>query len=183
MRSYTWDETRRVGDDGEMKMDAVLRRAGYTVVNVQKLHQLAAHVDRVIIKPDESATTYRIDYKTDREAARTRNLVIYEYASVVRGGETIEPGWFMSTTADWIVSYVPGLARVFFSDVKRARELYEEVRRAKGGGKFTTTPRGRDGQPYQTWFYPVSIAWLRRQKVIVRELPLDQPEPLDLWLP
>lgn len=80
--------------------------------------------DRVFARCDQE---FKVEYKTDILAHTTNNAFI-ELVSVSRGA-TVKEGWAVTSKADFVAYYVPGLSMIFWVHVVRLRAALPEWKR------------------------------------------------------
>jgi hypothetical protein len=107
MYVYDFDQQMRQGDEGADFLDAFFAGKGYAIRPATRDEQRQG-VDRIFTSP-RTGSISRVEYKTDRAAARTGNAFI-ETVSVDAAGKM---GWALTSQADILVYYVPPDRRIY----------------------------------------------------------------------
>jgi hypothetical protein len=101
MSVYDFDQQMQQGDEGASFLDAFFAGKGYAIRPATRDEQRRG-VDRIFTNP-KTGDDSKVEYKTDRAAARTGNAFI-ETVSVDSAGKM---GWALTSEADILVYYVP----------------------------------------------------------------------------
>ena len=161
---HPWHETLAMERRGAAVMDAVFEPQ-FIIAKATRAHQRQG-IDRFHICKKDGRIIYRVDYKTDWKAHQTRNIVL-EHVSVRKGTERIKAGWVHTTVADLIVSYVPDDDTAYVMPIMEIRNAWPDIQTVFPL-KRTSTPDRNGG--YYTDFYAVPIEWLKRNRIITKEI-------------
>jgi hypothetical protein len=102
-REYNFTTQKKVGKQGEAKIDLWLNFLGYEVEDVSEVPEYQkAGIDRLLTRPDVSSA--KAEYKTDIKAKQTGNL-FFEKVSVAHLNN---PGWGFNSQADLWIFFIPG---------------------------------------------------------------------------
>ena len=132
------------GEEAERQLDAHF--ADRFVIIPATREQQRQGIDRVFTQR-KSGKPYLIEYKTDWTAGRTNNAFI-ETISV----DTLNiPGWAYSSTAEWLIYFVPHRKQIYIAHFAKLRESLEDWIKQYGPAKAIPN------QDYHTWGVPVPL--------------------------
>lgn len=102
-REYDFTTQKKVGKEGEAKIDLWLKFHGYDVEDVSEIPEYQkTGIDRLLIRPDGS--TAKAEFKTDK-IAKNSNKLFFETVSILHRHIA---GWGWTSQADLWIFLIPG---------------------------------------------------------------------------
>ena len=120
MTLYHFGEQLRFGEQGEKVLDAFFSQV-YDITPATAAEQRRG-IDRHFVNR-ESGARMTVEYKTDARAAKTHNAFVETMSVDARG----KSGWAYTSTADWLIYFVPGDEMVYiirFADLRSRLPLW-----------------------------------------------------------
>ncbi|XWK90044.1 MAG: hypothetical protein U7127_08355 [Phormidium sp.] len=119
-REYDFTTQKKVGKEGEAKIDLWLKFHGYDIQDVSEIPEYQkAGIDRLLIRPDGEIA--KAEFKTDRIAKNSEQL-FFETVSVVHRNIL---GWGWTSQADLWIFLIPG-QELLFIEPGKLRSLVAE---------------------------------------------------------
>ncbi|MCC6904200.1 MAG: hypothetical protein IT326_00050 [Anaerolineae bacterium] len=118
MPAYDFDEQHEIGKRAEAFLDSIFMARGHLIQPATRGQQRLG-IDRVFLRDGKVAL---VEYKTDNLAHRTGHVFV-ETISVDSEGRA---GWAYTSTADFIVYYVPGNSIAYVIPVAVLREAVSD---------------------------------------------------------
>ena len=107
---HTFQNSKKIGDAGEAALDLFFKER-FQIEDVDMTQQKLGW-DRIFTHL-ESGARASVEYKTDTQSHKTRNIFIETWSNKESG----KKGWAYTTTAQWLYYYVLGDSEVYIVDV------------------------------------------------------------------
>jgi len=115
---YDMAEQLSKGEKAELLLDAFFSTK-YRIQDVSRSFQRVG-IDRTFTSK-ATGKSFTVEYKTDWTAGRTGNVFLEaEYVGINK------QGWVFTSTADWLMYFVPDRATIYIIAMRKLRRLYQE---------------------------------------------------------
>lgn len=115
---YSFEDKYNQGLIGEKKMDDYFKH-WFDIEIIEPKKQLLEHYDRLFTPKKENNLNFKVEYKTDFAAIKTRNFFIETESST-----GYSQGWIYKTKADWISILVSN--QIYLAEIEALRKLFRK---------------------------------------------------------